>query len=769
MGPKSRFGGQERGFDGRNPVEEYGGAIIYDGMALMVLLYAATLFVSSVLLFGVQPMVGKMILPTLGGTPAAWNTCMVFFQAALLAGYAYSHVTTVWLGVRRQAWLHMVVLLAPLAVLPVAAGGGTPPSEGGNPAWWLLWRLAVTTGLPFFVVATSAPLLQRWFVGTGHPGSKDPYFLYAASNLGSLLALLGYPLVVERSLWIAEQSRLWSVGYGLLMGMMLICAVMVWRSKQSGVAARPPADSTTDDRATCRPTARLRMWWVITAFVPSSLMLGVTSYMTTNLAAVPLLWVIPLALYLLTFVLVFARRQLLPHRLMSWALPYIVLPLALLTFLELKSMGWVMIPIHLLMFFLATMVCHGELARSRPAAKYLTEFYLWMSIGGVLGGLFNALFAPVVFTTLIEYPLIMVVALLFRMKGGSAQERPRDRKLDLLLPIGLGVFAVAMAVGVQVVELNNRVICLGLVFMIPAMICFSFKERPLRFGLGFGAVLLVCGYYMGLRMGREVYAERNFFGVKRVLIGPEGKYRMLVHGGILHGCQNIVPEAQLEPLSYYHPTGPIGDVFEVLREDGSKPEVAIIGLGCGAMAHYAQKDQRFTFYEIDPEVEAIARDPELFGFMQACRGSCEVVLGDGRLRLARARDEQFGLIILDAFGSDAIPTHLLSREALQLYLSKLSEHGQIVFHVSNRYLNLHPVLKSLAAEAKLVCVERADEGLSEKDTPGKLPSQYVAMARSREDVAKLLEEYGWSHVPGDPTVAAWTDQYSNLLGLVRWF
>ncbi|MHC4066408.1 MAG: hypothetical protein ACYSUI_18175, partial [Planctomycetota bacterium] len=562
--------------------------------AVLVAVFATTLFTSALLLFLVQPMVGKMILPMFGGTPAVWNACMVFFQAALLAGYAYAHATVAWLGVRRQVALHPLVLLIPLVALPIGFASGASAPTDANPVLWLLGLLAVSVGLPFFAVATSAPLLQKWFAGTGHPDAKDPYFLYAASNCGSLLALLGYPLLFEPSFKLAEQSAFWAGGYVVLVAMIGVCALLVRRlTLAAGRGPTHRAPSSAADLPAIKPdisspTMRRRMWWVVTAFVPSSLMLGVTTHITTNLAAVPLLWVIPLAVYLLTFVLVFARKPRLSHAAMARLLPFVILPTAVLTFLDLQRMGWLLIPLHLAMFFAAAMVCHGELARSRPSARHLTEFYLWMSVGGVLGGLFNAVLAPVVFRSVAEYPIAMVLACFLLPRRSRAADRPLARRLDLLLPVVLALVAGGIILGLQASDLKPGALTRALAFGLPAMLCFSFKERPTRFGLGFAVVLVAVAYYAGLQKGTPLHSERNFFGVKRVVGDSERNLRILVHGSTSHGSQSMDPKRSAEPLAYYHRSGPAGDVFSGVAGQGTGRQIAVIGLGVGSMAAYAE-------------------------------------------------------------------------------------------------------------------------------------------------------------------------------------
>jgi len=751
--------------------------------ALLLPLYAGAVFVSALLLFSVQPMVGKMLLPLLGGTPAVWNTCMVFFQAALLAGYGYTHVVTTRVGVRGQGGLHLAVLLLPLLVLPIAVSPGTAPPADGSPSWWLLGQLVVAVGLPFTVVSTSAPLVQKWFASTGHAAAGDPYFLYAASNAGSLLALLAYPFVVEPALTVRQQSRAWMCGYALLVLLMTLCAQRVGRAAalSSAQSAKTGGDTAgaVADGATAAPSLRLRLAWLFLAFVPSSLMLGVTTHVTTNLATVPLLWVIPLALYLLTFVLAFARRAVVPARTWTGMLPFVVLPLAAFMFQELGRIAWLVIPLHLLVFFVAAMVCHTRLAGSRPAPAHLTGFYLWMSMGGVLGGLFNALIAPVVFTSIVEYPLALVLACLamapWRRRGGEPARRFRSGSEadaivgDVLVAGLLGVAAAGVPGAFPGGGRWGGGVGRAVAFGVPALVCFGLKSRPVRFALALAVVLAAGAQVTSRQHGTLVHSERDFFGVKRITVDAQSGLRTLVHGGVIHGCQSLDPARSAEPLTYYHRTGPLGDVFRAFTDTPVTQRVAVIGLGTGSIAAYATPGAQFTFYEIDPAVVRLARDPQCFTFLQQCRGAWEVVLGDGRLALADAPQQGYGMIILDAFSADAIPAHLLTREALRLYLAKLQPGGLLVFHVSNRYLDLKPVLAGLAEEAGLVCRYRTDAHLhADEKAEGKTASEWVVLARDAAGLRGLAEEGRWRPTSVPPHLPVWTDQYSNLLSLLRW-
>ncbi len=507
----------------------------------VLVLFSITLFLSAFLLFCVQPMIAKMVLPFVGGSPAAWSTCMVFFQAMLLAGYAYAHVSTNWLGEREQTILQAGLSLLPLFVLPfgIPSDAVSSLAPTANPTGWLCGLLLAVVGLPFFVVSISAPLLQRWFAHSGHPSSSDPYFLYGASNLGSMLALLTYPLLVEPNLRLSQQSMAWTVGYGVFVVLLLACALPVWRG-QEDPRSMPVASS---DPALAETPLRVGevVRWIALAFIPSSLMLGVTLYLTTDIAAVPLLWVIPLALYLLTFILTFARRQVLPHSWIkkAWPMAAVVLALAM----SLSSMTQpIFIPVHLVTFFLAAMVCHGELVRHRPPRQHLTAFYLALSGGGVLGGLFNALVAPVAFDRIAEYPLALVLACFVLPRTRSASSEHWNRLMDLVLPLALGALAWGLVAFLHSrFEWQHHDLGLTLPLGIAGLVCYSFKDRPVRFSLAIGAVLAIGGTYASVD-GRVLYQHRNYFGVLLVTQVASGNYRRLIHGHTLHGQQSLDPE-----------------------------------------------------------------------------------------------------------------------------------------------------------------------------------------------------------------------------------
>ncbi|MGR9071741.1 MAG: hypothetical protein ACU833_01615, partial [Gammaproteobacteria bacterium] len=533
----------------------------------MVLLFSATLLVSATLLFFVQPMVGKMLLPLLGGTPAVWNTCMVFFQFMLLAGYSYAHFTVKFFGLKRQSALHVFVLFFPLLLLPIALTDNPDLPTGSNPIGWLFWQLLIWVGLPFFVVSASAPLLQKWFASLDHLDSEDPYFLYSASNFGSLIALLAYPFVVEPALDLETQSRFWMYGYLALMAFTAFCAYCVQKINRKGDEA-VNAGKTFGDAPEQTNSALLcivvtpsdRILWVAAALVSSSLMLGVTTSMTTDIAAVPLLWVIPLAIYLLTFTLVFAKKPPLSHRLMVRMLPFAVLLITPFLFtyftIDFSDRGWLLLPLHLGVFFIAAMVCHGILAERRPDPTHLTEFYLWISIGGVLGGIINAIVAPLIFSSLMEYPVMLVIAC--ALPGFGKDWRSGLNNNDFLLPAIVLASGLCLSWLFQLLGFGKEQFASLLVFLVPTMICFHFRLRPLRFSMGLAAVMLAFVSSLTSHYDHILTINRNFFGVKRVVVSDSRKLHMLIHGGTTHGYQSTEPALRRVPMAYFHPSGPIG-------------------------------------------------------------------------------------------------------------------------------------------------------------------------------------------------------------------
>ncbi|MGI8440642.1 MAG: spermidine synthase [Thermoleophilaceae bacterium] len=741
----------------------------------MLILFSATLFLSAALLFLVQPMFAKFVLPLYGSTPAVWTTTLLFFQAVLLLGYAYAHAATTRLGVRRQAALHLGLLLVPLVVLPLAVPSGFVPDADATPVLSLLGLLAVSVGLPFFVVSSTAPLLQRWLADTGHPSAGDPYFLYRASNLGSIVGLLGYPLLMEPRLGLTLQGRAWALGYLVLVPLLAACAVALWRYRrptpaEGGIDARlrEGAGEAPDAEADAPPTLRRRARWVGLAFVPSSLLLGVTSYLTTDVAPVPLLWAVPLSLYLLSFIVAFSpgARSARAQRWIALTLPWALIGLVLLILLELQRPLWLIAAAHLVGFLVVAMVGHGELARDRPAPRYLTGFYLWVSLGGVLGGLFNAVVAPALFDSLPEYGLAVILAAFLRPRAARGEPGPLTRWFDLGLPLLLALVLGMVLLSLRVAPPELQSVGRSMVFGLAAGVLLNFARRPVRMSLGLGAFLLAGG--LAATTGeRTLERERSFFGIHTVT-ASRGQHR-LVNGSTLHGLQAWTPAPRAEPLSYYGRSGPIGQALAALpRPESATARTAVIGLGTGTMACHGRAGQRFTFYEIDSTVERIARDPRYFTFLRDCPPAKEVVLGDARLSLRRAPPDSYDLMVADAFSSDVIPVHLVTREALDLYLSKLAPDGVLAVHVSNRYLDLDPVLGNLAAGRGLTCLAGEESEAEAARVPGRTQSRWVVMARRPEHLGRLPADRRWRPCRREPGNRVWTDDYSNVVSLFRW-
>jgi hypothetical protein len=495
--------------------------------------------------------------------------------------------------------------------------------------------------------------------------------------------------------------------------------------------------------------------------VPSSLLLGVTTFLTTDIAAVPMLWVLPLALYLLTFVVAFARRRLVSQRVLLRIQPYLLLPLVINIAVGITASPIAFLPIHVAAFVIAALICHGELARTRPPVRHLTEFYLWISLGGVLGGIFNVVVAPLIFRTVAEYPLALVFAALLR-PAESPQDDARSRRRDFLLPVAFG----ALMFGVlSLYPVEDKTIAVVVVGCLAAVIAFSFSRRPLRFGLALAAIL-VAGTLTSKHGGR-LLVERSFFGVHKIERDPAG-YNLLSHGSTLHGAQSLNPAERLEPLMYYTTAGPVGQLFAALPDKARGRNVAIVGLGAGSMVCYGRPGDLWTYYEIDAVVERIARDRRYFTFLSDCPVKPNVVLGDARLTLVRAPAHEYDLIVLDAFSSDAIPIHLMTREALVQYMEKLAPHGVIAFHISNRHLNLQPVLARVAADAGLIGRYQSHDVTEEDKRHMRAPSEWLVLARQASDLGTITSDGRWQALAVDPRVGLWTDDFSNILGIFAW-
>ncbi len=702
-------------------------------------LFIAASFLGSSLLFLVQPMVARLLLPIAGGSSALWNTAMVFFQVSLLAAYLFAHLASTRLQPRIHAAVQIAVFVAPLLlVLPVRVPDGWVLPAGANVSIWALGTLAVIVGLPFFAVSTASPTLQRWFAMTDHPDAADPYFLYAAGNVGAVLALISYPVLIEPLFTLEQQGRLWAGLYGVFVACSAVAAYLIRNRPQPATVEDDPENA---DQSEPVDRWRQRAKWVGLAAIPSALLLGVTNYITTDLASFPLLWVVPLLGYLLSFVLAFGSN---PERLVARARLVVLIgifPLMVTLFVGLFFL-LLAIAIQLIWFFAAAAVCHGRLAIDRPQASRLTEFYLSISIGGAIGGTLTVLVAPVVFNSVLEYPIAIGLAF-FVVLGFTAQ--PLTERIPQVLAVAVVVVAVILT------SINASL-------FIPAFLA-AVAATLLRFGTKHALVVAFAGLLLMppiLVQATNLVSARTPFGVYRV--HDQDDFRALLVGTTVHGTQDLQALDDPTPSSYYHPNGPLGQVFAQAPDDAT---IGVVGLGSGAIAAWARPGDHYFFYEIDPEVVRIAEDPELFTYLARSPATIEIEVGDGRLGVVRS-EEQFDILVLDAFSSDAVPVHLMTLEATEAYLEKLSPDGLLIFNISNRYFDLEPVLGRIAEELDLVASSQFFIPESEDEDQGATSSQWVVMSRSDRALEAITTAPEWEPAATDSPL--WTDDYSFVLG-----
>ena len=709
-----------------------------------IFFFALSLLVSSSLLMLVQPMAARMMLPHLGGSPSVWNTCMVFFQTGLLIGYAYAHFGPKLLGSKLHAVTHAGLILAMTSLLPIDLPAPNDPPT--MPALWLLKSLLVGVAAPFILLAASGPLFQRWFAQIT---DSDPYFLYSASNLGSFAGLLAYPFWMERFNSLAEQSRLWATGYAVLGGVTALAAMMLVRA-QSNESAR--------FRTTAPPLPRRIVRWILLAAAPSSLMLSVTNHITTDLAPIPFLWIVPFGLYLLTFSIAFARRPIIDHVVVRRYARIMIFFLAFFLLSEATAPFVAVVGFPLIGFFWLTLYCHGELADSKPEPDHLTAFYFWLALGGVLGGAFNALLAPLVFSSHLEYPLILILIGLLMPQWEPIL--PINR-WDLLRPLTVGLVCVGLVFVGRGLEVPAGPIAAMVMFVGP-LFAMLFMSRPLRYALTLAAILLASSLYPGVH-GPSAERSRSFFGVHRVT--QQGDLVKMIHGDTDHGVQSL--SQPREPLAYYHRESPVGVILECMKGDVRLGRVGLVGLGAGALAAYGQRGQHWTYFEIDPEVIRLAHSR--FTYLKNSQAKIEIVLGDARLSLRQPGDK-FGMLIIDAFGSDSIPTHLLTTQALDVYGDRLTSNGLLMFHVSNRYLDLHPMLAAVGGEKGwFVWGIRREAWPAQKELAiGRSESWWIVMARDRDHVAGLDLNIRWQPLIPLRGHRPWTDDFAPLHEAIHW-
>ncbi|HEY3694800.1 fused MFS/spermidine synthase [Phenylobacterium sp.] len=713
-------------------------------------LFAATIFASAALVFLVEPMAAKLVLPLLGGGPSVWNTSLAFFQAALLAGYAYANLLQRLGSLRAQVLTHLGVLAASALVLPLRVHEAFGPPSSDHPALWLLGVLAVSLGPPFAALSATAPLVQVWYARVMRlDEGRGPYSLYAASNLGSLIALLAYPVVVEPAASLHGQRIAWSAGYGLFI---LLLATLGFSAARTRDLSPAPARAAGPSVAW-----RDRLTWLALAAIPSSLMLGVTTHLTTDVASAPFLWVAPLALYLLTFIIAFQDKPLIKPGL-ALTLQAAAAAAAAVT-LPFKAGGFVLtLGVQLLGFFLTALMCHQALVARRPDPSRLTAFYLWMSVGGVVGGAFNAFAAPVIFNNVWEYPLVLAL---------SCLARPWGRGRFAVWRWGVLAAAIGAAMAAPMLAERHQPETVVKLALATVTVCaFLLRGRAVMFLAAIVLVLVSATTINGRVDVRETW--RSFFGVvrqsERPVAAMGGPVRMLSHGSTLHGAQALDPRWRCRPLTYYAPETPIGQVFTSALERKPALRIGAVGLGTGTVSAYTRPTDTLTFFEIDPLVVRIATDPRHFSYTTGCaKGRIDYVVGDARLTVGRQAKDRFDILLIDAFSSDSVPAHLLTVEAVKSYLERVMPDGIVILHLSNRNLDLRsPAMAVARAAGGVALLQRHMEA------PGAPPlwessEDALIVGRDAAALAPFAGNPRWT--PADPTRAKpWTDDYMNLAG-----
>ena len=769
------------------------------GSSSVLWFFTATTFLSALLLFSLQPMFAKMVLPVLGGAPSVWAVAMCFFQGALLAGYCYAHLLIRKFPPAKTGLIHLgLTAIAVLSAIPSWMPRGFIEPPAGEPYLWQLGLFAVGIGLPFVAVSANAPLLQAWFAATGHPHGRDPYFLYSASNLGSLLALLSYPLLLEPAFGVKALSQMWTAGFALLCLCLAGCFMVVRRAAEAdgGRAARSVGSAISEP--VLSPTLAQRLGWVGLALVPSALLTAFTTHVTTDIASAPLLWVLPLALYLLTFVLVFRDNSLIPRPvLLILHLAAVVVSLLQLSQTRLDT-WFISSGAGVAVFFTSAMVAHRTLYEARPAARHLTEFYLWMSLGGVLGGLFAALIAPQLFSEVFEYPLLLALSMACRPGAARLFSDIAAAVVSALRAIGLRLPAgwpgLDKALGDNLLR-EWLLLALGLlaIFWVPvlasrfnwhfnnwgttAFLCAVFALLLVALYRWPGqqlvaALLMFLTVVMLPSAVKKGEASRSYFGVYRVMLSNDGEFNILMHGTTLHGAQRVrdsegKPVADATPGTYYHPGSPMAQSVTMVREAvkgaGKRGRYGVIGLGTGSLACLSEEDEDWRIFEIDPVIIGISRDSKSFTFLANCLPNPDIVIGDARLTMAREQNGSFDLIIVDAFSSDAVPVHLMTREALEIYRDKISDIGVAVLHISNRYLDLERVLaatvKAVPGLKGVVVSDDEADGSYASTT-----STVVVVAKSDAALESFRQMEGVRELGDAGRQRAWTDDYSDVLG-----
>ena len=722
-------------------------------------LFVATILTGSFLLFLVQPLVARMALPRLGGAPNVWNSAMLVYQALLLGGYFYAH-RLARLALRHQATIHLALLAAAALTLPIALAQLPPPRPGWEPLW-VPALLALSIGPVFLLVSAQAPLMQRWF--SAHPAAGAPWALYAASNLGSFGGLIAYPLLAEPLFSLKAQSLGWSLGYGLLVALIGLCAWARWRLPSLEAAHREPGAPI--------PRRRIALWLALAA-VPSGLMLSTTTHLTTDIFAMPLLWVIPLGLYLLSFVVAFAEWRG-PARVIALLAPFIVILAG--GFAMVSRHGVTLTPAlaSLALLFVVCAALHSRLYEARPEPARLTFFYLVMSAGGALGGLFTALLAPMLFDWTWEHPLLVLAAAALLPEAARLDWRrlpgldPAPARVALILLVLLAA-GLCWFVRDRASLEQPGILLLWLTVSIAGLGVLLFVWRASYVGL-LGLLMLAQGGEETVLSSLDGVRTRSYFGIYTVRDYPARKLRTLAHGTTLHGQQSRDPVLRRLPLTYYGPGSGAGIAFANARKlFGAAPRIGVVGLGTGTLACYHLPGESWRFFEIDPAVLELSRNGT-FTYVADCAPDAKVTIGDARLELAKLPAGSLDLLAIDAFSSDAIPLHLLTDEALGVYLGALAPDGVLLVHISNRYIELEPVLAAAAKQRGLAAAIR-DDTPQGPDTVLFTASSWVAIVRDPKRLVALhavAPALDWRPL-APPAPHAWSDDHASILPYIRW-
>jgi len=716
-------------------------------------LFLTTIVVGSFLLFLTQPMVARMALPRIGGAPAVWNSAMLVYQLLLLAGYAYAHFLA-RMRPRFQVGVHVALLGLAALWLPLHLIDAVPPVDS-EPAIWVPYFLIASIGPLFFIVSAQAPLMQRWYALETSRG--DPYPLYAASNLGSFAGLICYPLLVEPLMTLEQQSYLWTGIYAALVLLVIGCAVTV----PGHAVEKLPREAAPP------PTTPQVLHWIVLAAVPSGLMLSTTTHLTTDIVAIPLLWVLPLGLYLLSFVVAFASGRRLADNITLLA-PLIILVAGGLAFTSGTRNPFFSASLGLLLLFAIAVALHTQMFRSRPAVGHLTRFYLAMSFGGMLGGLFCAIVAPLVFDWAYEHPLLILAAAALVPQVVLV---PWPRRHITLLTLVLPVTALLLSFWVERYSQGWETTAGIIVISLLVLACIG---RPAAFAMGLGALMLSYGGWTILQQSTTDIRTRSYFGIYQVntFIDDAGQpvETRLTHGTTLHGVQNVLPGSETMPTSYYARRSGVGIAMTNAPQlFGPAARVGIVGLGSGTLSCYKQPGQAWRIFEIDPAMVEIARTR--FSFLSRCAPDAEIILGDARLRIAEQPANSMDILAVDAFSSDAVPMHLLTREALAVYGRAVQPNGIVLFHVSNRYLDLKPVIADLAESGGWTAALLDYAPNDQERVMNATISVWIALSRNPQTIERLVQLSGddtqWFRLQRRPGFSGWSDDYASIIPILK--